>query len=182
MASFVILDRDGVINAESPEYIKSPDEWEPLPGSLDAIARLTKAGFQVFVATNQAGIARGKLSLVELDIIHQRMLNEVEQLGGRIVDIRYCPHHPDDHCNCRKPAPGMLLDLAKIYNLDLSMGHFVGDSIKDLQAAKAAGCKGVLVLSGNGHESLKLFPDFKPVHKDLASFASQLLYKTRHPN
>ena len=138
MAPFVILDRDGVINADSPDYIKSASEWLPLPGSVEAIARLTAAGCQVFVATNQAGIARGKLSLAALEAIHQRMIAEVADAGGLIVDIQYCPHHPDDQCQCRKPQPGMLLTLAARHDLDLREGYFVGDSAKDLEAAAAA--------------------------------------------
>ena len=177
MAPFVILDRDGVINADSPDYIKSASEWLPLPGSVEAIARLTAAGYQVFVATNQAGIARGKLSLSALESIHQRMLNEVSAAGGSIVDIQYCPHHPDDQCQCRKPQPGMLLTLAARHDLDLREGYFVGDSAKDLEAAAAADCQGVLVLTGNGKETLRSFPDHQATFTDLAEFVDHLLLR-----
>ena len=175
MIPFVILDRDGVINADSPYYIKSVDEWQPLPGSLEAIGRLTTAGYRVFVATNQAGISRGRLTLKTLHNIHQAMLREVEQYGGRIVDIKYCPHLPSDNCKCRKPEPGMLLELADDYDLNLSQGYFVGDSVKDLNAAKSAGCKAVLVLSGNGRDTLTLVPDQEPVYTDLAEFVDALI-------
>ena len=172
---FVILDRDGVINEDSSDYIKSPEEWKPLPGSLEAIADLTLAGYQIFIATNQSGIARGKFTLSSLKAIHLKMVKEVERLGGRIIDIRYCKHHPKDQCKCRKPKPGMLLEIAKVHRLDLKMGHFVGDSMRDLQAAKAAGCNGVLVLSGNGEQTLAVDPNHKPVHADLATFSKYLL-------
>ena len=139
MPAFVILDRDGVINEDSPNYIKSVDEWIPVPGSLQAIAKLTEAGYKVFIATNQAGIGRGKLTLVTLKKIHERMSIEIERFGGKIEDIQFCPHHPDDKCDCRKPKPGMLTNLAKTHDLDLTQGYFVGDSMKDLLAAEAAG-------------------------------------------
>ena len=112
MTSFVILDRDGVINQDSADYIKSADEWVALPGSLEAIALLTSNNIEVYIATNQAGVARGKLTLDALDRIHKKLLREVEISGGRIVDIKYCPHHPDEKCWCRKPNPGLLVDLA----------------------------------------------------------------------
>ncbi|HKI75221.1 MAG TPA: HAD-IIIA family hydrolase, partial [Pseudomonadales bacterium] len=109
----VILDRDGVINFDSPDYIKSPEEWTPIPGSIEAIARLNQHGYRIFVATNQAGIARGKLTLSDLHAIHQKLLDAVTAAGGAIAGIEYCPHHPDDHCDCRKPAPGMLLAIER---------------------------------------------------------------------
>ena len=175
MTPFIILDRDGVINAESADYIKSVDEWRPLPGSIEAIAQLTTSGYDVFVATNQAGIAKGKMSLEDLSSIHQLMLSEVERAGGRIIDIQYCPHHPNDNCKCRKPKPGMLFRLAEVYGLNLELGYFVGDSMKDLQAAKEAGCNGVLVLSGNGVETFSKVPEHTRVHANLAAFVKELL-------
>ena len=171
---FVILDRDGVINEDSPDYIKSPDEWIPIPGSIDAIRRLTKQGYDIYVATNQAGVARGRLTLEALLDIHRKMLDAVETAGGRIRDIRFCPHHPDDGCPCRKPRPGMLEDLAETHRLDLASGYYVGDSLTDLSAAEAAGCTGVLVLTGKGHETRRLRPRHEPVHADLAAFARAL--------
>lgn len=175
MTQFVILDRDGVINEDSPDYIKSADEWIPVPGSLNAIARLCDAGIQVFVATNQAGIARGKLTLDDLIDIHERMNREITTAGGAITEIQYCPHHPDDACECRKPKPGMLNNLAKAHDLDLSQGYFVGDSLKDLMAGEAAGCTAVLVLTGNGKETQNLRPRHEHTYASLSDFVDRLL-------
>ncbi len=174
MNPFVILDRDGVINEDSPDYIKGPDEWAPVEGSLEAIALLTKANIDVFVATNQAGIARGKLTLASLTAIHDRMMREVAAAGGAIKDIRYCPHHPDEKCVCRKPKPGMLIDLAAEHQLSLAEGFYVGDSLKDLRAADSAGCTGVLVLSGNGEETHRVRPHHEPVFNNLLAFAQSI--------
>jgi D-glycero-D-manno-heptose 1,7-bisphosphate phosphatase len=174
LASFVILDRDGVINKDSVDYIKSADEWEALPGSLEAIALLTSNNIEVYIATNQAGVARGKLTLDALDRIHKKLLREVEISGGRISDIKYCPHHPDEKCWCRKPNPGLLEDIAAIHELSLKEGCYVGDSLKDLKAAESAGCLGVLVLTGNGMETQKLSPLHFPVFIDLLAFAKHV--------
>ncbi len=175
MTPFVILDRDGVINHDSPDYIKSPDEWIPIPGSLEAIALLTEKGFDVYVASNQAGIARGKLTLESLTEIHLKMHAEVEALGGRIKDIKFCPHHPDEDCDCRKPKPGLLVQLAEAHGLTLSGNPYVGDSLKDLRAAEAAGCQAVLVMTGNGEETLHLRPRHEPTFNDLLGFAEHLV-------
>ena len=174
MASFVILDRDGVINKDSVDYIKSADEWVALPGSLEAIALLTLNNIEVYVATNQAGVARGKLTLDALDRIHKKLLREVEISGGRIVDIKYCPHHPDEKCWCRKPNPGLLEDIATTYKLSLKEGCYVGDSLKDLKAAASAGCPGILVLTGNGIETQKLSPRHVAIFSDLLAFAQDM--------
>lgn len=171
MSGFVILDRDGVINEDSPDYIKSPEEWHAVPGSLEAIALLSENNIRVFVATNQAGIARGKLTQASLDAIHEKMFREVEAAGGRIVDLRYCPHHPNDNCRCRKPRPGLLEDLAGAHDLDLAEGDYVGDSLKDLRAAEAAKCRGVLVLTGNGAETHQLRPHHEPTFENLLAYA-----------
>lgn len=173
--SFVILDRDGVINHDSPDYIKSPDEWIPIDGSLEAITLLSQAGVDVYVATNQAGIARGKLDLEALAAIHGKMNAAVRSLGGVIKDISYCPHHPDDGCGCRKPEPGMLLQLAREHGLDLPGQPFVGDSFKDLLAAEAAGCLPVLVKTGKGADTAhrKATPDH--IYDDLMSYVEDLM-------
>lgn len=173
--AFVILDRDGVINQDSPDYIKDPDEWLPEPGSIEAIARLTQQGIAVYVATNQAGLARGKFELPSLEATHQKMRETVAAAGGEIAGIRYCPHHPDDNCVCRKPAPGLLHMLADDFGLKLADGYFVGDSLKDLQAAEAAGSHGALVLTGNGQKTLAARPDFDRVFSNLAAFVDQIL-------
>ena len=174
MLSFVILDRDGVINQDSVDYIKSADEWVALPGSMEAIALLTSNNIEVYIATNQAGVARGKLTLDALDKIHKKLLHEVEKRGGRIVDIKYCPHHPNEQCWCRKPNPGLLEEIAATYELRLKEGCYVGDSLKDLEAAEAAGCSGILVLTGNGIETQKLRPLHLAVFSDLLAFAKDL--------
>ncbi len=171
MNKFVILDRDGVINHDSADYIKSADEWVPLEGSLEAIALLTSHHIDVYIATNQAGIARGKLTEEALLAIHRKMCDAATALGGQIADIRYCPHHPNDGCECRKPKPGMLHSLATEHNLSLSGAPYVGDSLKDIRAAESAGCQSVLVLTGNGEETHRLRPHHTAVFPDLLAFA-----------
>ena len=174
MSPFVILDRDGVINQDSTDYIKSADEWIPIPGSLEAIALLTDHNIDVYIATNQAGIARGKLTHHVLDEIHKKLLHAVETRGGRIIDIKFCPHHPEQKCWCRKPNPGLLEDLATTYQLDLKEGCYVGDSLKDLRAAASAGCLGVLVLTGNGIATKRVCPKHVPMFSDLLAFAQDM--------
>ena len=174
MTSFVILDRDGVINQDSVDYIKSADEWVPIAGSLEAIALLTARNIDVYIATNQAGVGRGKLTLDALESIHKKLVHEVEKRGGRIVDIKFCPHHPDEKCWCRKPNPGLLEEIAATYELNLKEGCFVGDSLKDLKAAESAGCPGILVLTGNGIETQKLKPLHLPIFSDLLEFAKDI--------
>lgn len=173
----IILDRDGVINHDSEAYIKSPDEWEPIAGSIDAIARLSQAGYRIAVATNQAAIGRGLFDLDMLMRMHDKMHRLVNDAGGEIEAVAFCPHRPEDGCDCRKPKPGMLLDLARRFVVDLSGVPFVGDSLRDLQAARAAGATPVLVRSGNGARTLAMLDDFGDVavHDDLASFANAVL-------
>ena len=171
----VILDRDGVINFDSPDYIKTPEEWQPIPGSLEAIARLHRHGYKVYVATNQAGIARGKLTSETLDAIHSKLLATVRAAGGEIAGIEYCPHHPDEHCSCRKPAPGMLYAIQAASGISLEGQPYVGDSLKDIRAAQAAGCRPVLVLTGNGAETARLRPPVEDIFDNLAAFVDQLL-------
>jgi D-glycero-D-manno-heptose 1,7-bisphosphate phosphatase len=154
MTKLVVLDRDGVINHDSDDYIKSVDEWLPIDGSAEAIARLTRSGFTVAVATNQSGIGRQLLSLAELDAIHARMRQHVEMAGGRIDKIVFCPHLPDAGCECRKPEPGLLTQLQKHYDIDMQDVPFIGDSGRDLRAARAAGARPILVLTGNGRNTL----------------------------
>jgi len=149
----VILDRDGVINHDSSAFVKSPDEWVALPGSLEAIARLSQAGWRVVVASNQSGLARGLFSTETLNAIHAKMRSELAQLGGHIDSIFLCPHGPDDGCACRKPKPGMFLDIAHRYDIDLQNVPAVGDSLRDLQASAEAGCTPWLVLTGNGQKT-----------------------------
>jgi histidinol-phosphate phosphatase family protein len=151
----IFLDRDGVINENRPDYVKSWSEFRFLPGSLEAIAQLTRAGHRIVVCTNQAGVARGSLSAKTVDEIHRRMLTQVVDAGGRIEKIYYCPHSKDEHCVCRKPRPGMLLRARQELNLDLTNAVFVGDSITDIRAGLAAGVQAILVLTGLGVEQLR---------------------------
>jgi D-glycero-D-manno-heptose 1,7-bisphosphate phosphatase len=146
----VILDRDGVINYDSPSYIKSPDEWKPIPRSLDAIARLTQADYRVAVATNQAGVGRGLFKMATLNAIHDKMHRAVGQAGGRIDAVFYCPHAQDVNCRCRKPNPGLLEDIGHRFNVSLANVPCIGDSLRDLQAAVQVGALPVLVLTGKG--------------------------------
>ncbi|MCG6871156.1 MAG: D-glycero-beta-D-manno-heptose 1,7-bisphosphate 7-phosphatase [Gammaproteobacteria bacterium] len=146
----VILDRDGVINQDSDDFIKSPEEWIPIEGSLEAIARLCRADYKVVVITNQSGIARGLLEPDMLIKIHNRMLEQVHRKGGRIEAIFFCPHGPKARCKCRKPRPGMLLDAAERLMIQLAGVPVIGDSLRDVQAARAAGAFPVLVRTGKG--------------------------------
>lgn len=145
-----ILDRDGVINQDSDAFVKSPEEWIALPGSLEAIARLSHAGWKVIIASNQSGIARGLFSMDTLNGIHAKLRREVAQAGGLVDAIFVCPHGPDDNCACRKPLPGLFTDIARRYDVSLAGVPAAGDSLRDLQAAAAAGCSPWLVLTGNG--------------------------------
>lgn len=172
----VVLDRDGTINHDSDKYIKSPAEWKPIKGSLEAIARLTQAGCRIVVATNQSGIARGLFDMATLNAIHDTMHRAVHQAGGRIDAIFFCPHAADAGCGCRKPRPGMLHEIAERLNVDLGAVPMVGDSRKDIEAAAAAGARPVLVLTGNGRKTLDAgnLPQGTEVHADLAAFAAKL--------
>ncbi len=157
----VILDRDGIINYDSPNYIKSPEEWIPIPGSLEAIAALTEAGFRIAVATNQSGVARGLYSLQTLDAIHQKMLKMIGECGGEIEKIVYCPHHPEQKCFCRKPKPGMLLEISEYFDEPLDNIPYIGDRLTDVQAARTVGAIPILIDSpmtqkdSNNEDSIK---------------------------
>lgn len=146
----VILDRDGVINRDSRSFIKSPDEWLPIDGSIEAVAKLSQAGFTVAVATNQSGIARKLLDVPTLEAIHNKFREQVRNAGGDLGRIVYCPHHPDDHCDCRKPAPGLYKQISRQYGVSLAGVPIVGDSVRDIDAAIAVGGRPILVLTGNG--------------------------------
>ena len=146
----IILDRDGVINHDSDEFIKSPDEWTAIPGSLEAISRLCREDYKVVVITNQSGIAKGLYTINTLNRIHQKMLEELHRAGGDISAIFFCPHDNDDNCECRKPKPGMFLELGKRLKCNLREVYAVGDSLRDLEAAESAGAKPALVKTGKG--------------------------------
>lgn len=172
----VILDRDGTINHDSDKYIKSPEEFRPIKGSLEAIARLTQADYRVVVATNQSGIARGLFDTRTLLAIHDTLIRALAQVGGRIDAFFFCPHAPDAGCQCRKPRPGMLIEVAKRFNVSLEDVDMVGDAQRDLEAAAAAGARPVLVLTGNGAEARAKgkLPRGTRVFADLAAYAEHL--------
>ena len=173
---FVILDRDGTINHDSDQYIKSPAEWKPIKGSMEAIARLTQAGYRIVVATNQSGIARGLFDMTTLNAIHDAMHRAVAEEGGRIDAIFFCPHAADSDCECRKPRPGMLLEIARRFNVPMDEVYMVGDAVRDVQAAAAAGARPVLVLTGKGRKTRDAgdLPRGTQVFADLAAFAEHL--------
>lgn len=179
MSKFIILDRDGVINEDSDSFIKSVDELQLIPGSVDAIARLTADGYRIFVASNQSGIARGLLDEYALAKIHQRLTTIIEEGGGFLEGLVYCPHGPLDGCDCRKPKPGLLHKISTEFDVPLEGTPYVGDSLRDLQAAKSVGCEPVLVLTGKGKRTLAdAFPPElgRPrVFQDLAAFADAQL-------
>ena len=156
----IILDRDGVINHDSKEFIKSPDEWIPIPGSLEAIARLTHSGYRVYVASNQSGIGRGMFDIETLNAIHEKMLLELQKLGGRIEAILFCPHSPDQHCDCRKPKAGLYQQIALRTNQSLQDVPVIGDSMRDLEAAVSVGARPILVRTGKGSQTLMQYADF----------------------
>ena len=173
----IILDRDGVINQDSDAFVKNPDEWIALPGSLQAIARLTQAGWKVVVATNQSGLARGLFDMDTLTAIHTKMRRELAAVGGSIDAVFLCPHGPDDNCSCRKPRPGMFEQIGRRYDIDLAGVPAVGDSLHDLQASSSVGCSPWLVQTGNGKKTLAKggLPDNTRVCEDLSAVADTLL-------
>jgi D-glycero-D-manno-heptose 1,7-bisphosphate phosphatase len=180
----LVLDRDGVINEDSDDYIRSLGDWHPIPGSIEAIAALSRAGYRIAVATNQSGLGRGYFPLEALEEIHRQLCRRVEELGGRIDGIFYCPHLPDAGCRCRKPATGLLEAIEAELGQSLEGCYFIGDSLKDLQAARAFGCRPVLVTTGKGARTLQQLrsgavdledPDAVPVYDDLAAAATAIL-------
>jgi D-glycero-D-manno-heptose 1,7-bisphosphate phosphatase len=182
----VILDRDGTINEDRDDYVKSADEWVPVPGALEAIARLNHAGWHTVVATNQSGLARGLFDMAALNAIHARMNRELGAYGGRIDAVFFCPHGPDDGCRCRKPLPGLFEMIGERYGIDLAETHLVGDSLRDLQAGAAAGSAPHLVRTGKGArldatriDALMLEIPGTRVHADLAAFAQDLIHNER---
>ena len=177
----VILDRDGVINFDSAQFIKSPAEWKAIPGSLEAIAKLNQAGYRVVVATNQSGVGRGLFDMDTLNSIHEKMHKQLFAVGARIDAIFYCPHAADSACDCRKPKPGMFKHIAATFNTDLKDVFAVGDSLRDLQAAAVVGCKPVLVLTGKGEKTKAEgnLPEGTLEYKDLASAVDAMLIRNK---
>lgn len=179
----VILDRDGVLNQDSANFIKNPNEWIPIPGSLEAVALLNQSGFRIAVATNQSGISRGLFDMATLNSIHDKMHRGLAQVGGRMDAVFYCPHAADDHCDCRKPKSGMIKDIGKRFSVELNEVPAVGDSLRDLQAFADAGCQPILVRTGKGEETLaaaekstdKALPPNTWICKDLGEAAQRII-------
>ena len=181
----VILERDGTINDDGPGYVTSAEEWTPLPGALDAIARLTHAGFHVAIATNQPGLGRGLFDVVSLNAIHTKMHKLLAAVGGRVDAVFYCPHAPQEDCLCRKPLPGLFEQIGERYGMDLQGVAVCGDNPDHLLAGVAAGCEPHLVLTGKGAAMrgrivARGFPDWDPVHADLGAFADALIARSAH--
>ncbi|NWG39084.1 MAG: D-glycero-beta-D-manno-heptose 1,7-bisphosphate 7-phosphatase [Hydrogenophilaceae bacterium] len=176
----VILDRDGVINFDSDKFIKSPEEWKPIPGSLEAIARLNKNGYRVVVASNQSGIGRGLFDMATLNAIHAKMHKALSQFGGHIDAVFYCPHAADSQCDCRKPRPGMLKQIAERFHTDLKGVPAIGDSLRDLEAAAAVGALPVLVETGKGKKTMTAggLPPATEVFPNLLAAADALIERT----
>ena len=173
----VVLDRDGVINVDSDAFIKSPDEWVAIPGSLEAIARLNQAGYRVAIASNQSGIGRGLFDMAALNAMHEKMNRAAAAVGGRIDAVFFCPHTQEDECECRKPKPGMLQQIVERFEIDPAETPMVGDSLRDLQAGAALGFELHLVLTGKGRKTLAAgnLPPNTKVHEDLRTFALDFL-------
>ena len=172
----IVLDRDGVINQDSAAFIKNPQEWQPLAGSIAAISKLYQHGYTIFVATNQSGLARGLFEIEDLDAIHAKMHALVEAAGGKIERVFYCPHGPDDNCQCRKPLTGLLDQIEKYAATSLRDVPCIGDSLRDLQAASRKGWQPVLVMTGNGENTRQALGDMKPpVFADLATAADAII-------
>lgn len=175
--ALIILDRDGVINEDSDDYIKSPDEWHAIPGSLEAIAKLSQNGFQVIIVTNQSGIARKLFSIETLNAIHIKMNTQLSQFGGVIDAIFFCPHLPKDDCSCRKPKPGMYNDISERLRTPLNKVYCVGDTMTDIKAIQSAGGKPILVRTGKGQSQIdqNLVPEGLPVYDNLATFVNEMV-------
>ncbi|MEN8169288.1 MAG: D-glycero-beta-D-manno-heptose 1,7-bisphosphate 7-phosphatase [Pseudomonadota bacterium] len=173
----IILDRDGVINQDSDNFIKSVDEFIPLPGSIEAIARLCQAGYRVAIATNQSGIARGYYDVDTLNAMHEKLRGALAALSGSIEMIAFCPHGPDDNCDCRKPKPGMYQAISRRFDMPLEGVPVIGDSLRDLQAAQQVGAMPILVKTGKGERTLKKGEglDGIPVFDDLSAAVAALL-------
>lgn len=182
MNRLIVLDRDGVINHDSDEYIKSPQEWQPIEGSLEAIARLNHAGYRTVVATNQSGIARLLLTMDTLMDINNKMLRLTEQAGGHIEAVFFCPHSPDERCGCRKPKPGMYTDISQRFRVPLQQLVIIGDSLRDLRAARAVHAGSCLVRTGKGARAERHLQesglDNIPVFDNLAAAAGHIISET----
>ena len=185
----VILGRDGILNIYREDHVKSPDEWEPIPGALEAVARLNHAGWHTVVATNQAGIGRGMIDMASVNAVHLHMMQRLSAVGGRLDAVFFCPHTPEDNCDCRKPKPGLMRQIALRYGIDLRTVPMLCDTVRDLQAAQAAGCEPHLVLSGRAANLTEAqlgdivaeVPGAE-AHRDLGSFVDFLLQRAHVPD
>jgi D-glycero-D-manno-heptose 1,7-bisphosphate phosphatase len=184
----VILGRDGILNVYREDHVKSPDEWEPIPNALEAVARLNHAGWHTVVATNQAGIGRGMIDMASINTVHQRMMQRLAEVGGRLDAVFFCPHTPEDNCDCRKPKPGLMKQIAQRYGIELRTVPMVADTLRDLQAARTAGCEPHLVRTGRAAaltdaqvvEIVQQVP-MTEVHDDLGDFVDFLLERAHVP-
>ena len=184
--NLIILDRDGTINEDRDDFVKSPDEWVPLPGALEAIARLNQAGWQTVIATNQSGLGRGLFDMASLTAMHTKMNAALARVGGRIGAVFFCPNAPEDQCSCRKPLPGLYQQIGERFGLALGSVPVVGDSERDIEAAAAAGCPAHLVRTGKGAlmteaqiaQLVEKVPGLQ-VHADLAAFAESMIQRER---
>lgn len=179
----IILDRDGVINQDSDAFVKNADEWVPIEGSIDAIARLSKAGFTIAVATNQSGLGRGLFNLRDLEAMHEKMNGLVHDAGGEISAVFYCPHHPDENCQCRKPKAGLIDAIESELACEARGAYLIGDSLRDLEAGISKGCQAILVKTGKGEKTWQTIehennPNYSNilVYPDLASAADTLIH------
>jgi len=185
----VILGRDGILNVYREDHVKSPDEWQPLPGALEAVARLNHAGWHAVVATNQSGIGRGMIDMASVNAVHLHMMQRLSAVGGRLDAVFFCQHTPEDNCDCRKPKPGLMRQIALRYGIDLRTVPMLCDTVRDLQAAQAAGCEPHLVLSGRAANLTEAqlgdivaeVPGAE-AHRDLGSFVDFLLQRAHVPD
>jgi D-glycero-D-manno-heptose 1,7-bisphosphate phosphatase len=185
----VILGRDGILNIYREDHVKSPDEWEPIPNALEAVARLNHAGWHTVVATNQSGIGRGMIDMASINSVHQRMMQRLAEAGGRLDAVFFCPHTPEDDCDCRKPRPGLMKQIAQRYGIELRTVPMVADTLRDLQAAHAAGCEPHLVRTGRAAaltdkqvvEIVQQVP-MTEVHDSLSEFVDFLLERAHVPS
>jgi len=189
MPRLVILGRDGILNIYREDHVKSPDEWEPIPNALEAVARLNHAGWHTVVATNQSGIGRGMIDMASINTVHQRMMQRLAEAGGRLDAVFFCPHTPEDDCDCRKPRPGLMKQIAQRYGIELRTVPMVADTLRDLQAAHAAGCEPHLVRTGRAAaltdkqvvEIVQQVP-MTEVHDSLSEFVDFLLERAHVPS
>ena len=176
MTKLIILDRDGVINKDYPNHVRSPEMWSAIPGSLEAIAKLKNKGYKIAIATNQSGVARCYVTLATLETIHKKMLSQIQKAGGNIDAIFFCPHHPDDNCDCRKPKPGLLLQALNRFSVDPEEAIMIGDATRDLLAAKNCGVKSIFVKTGYKEKDLLAAQKSGvPIYKDLAEAVEHLI-------